>query len=203
MTLMTELPGHYESDVDVHCDKCQAPSIHDNIFFFSCIECGDAEPYDLCGNCVGDSCLPKPRCVVGHKMAKLSNYEYPVTEMNPEPSPPSCDVCKTHDLPNVYSFFYHCEPCMHDLCPLCGIIASPQGETAAKPADVKYHHSVKPVVARLHLLQMLNKSIEKTLPYVDLGMASRPGSVAHLFSRFTYFSILRMKRNEMLITLFY
>ena len=182
MKLLTELPGHYEEDSDVFCDSCEAPSIQENIFFFNCEECG----YDLCGNCVSENCLPKPRCPAQHRMVRLGDYEYPVTPSNPNPVPPFCDNCRTHDLPNVYSFFYHCEPCMHDLCPLCGVLASPIGvdsaSNALKQLQSRRLAPVRPIKARLYLLQLLNKSLEKALPFFDLTLSSKEGTISNLLT---------------------
>ena len=81
---------------------------------------------------------------------------------------------------------------MYDLCPLCGIIASPPPvETICQEVEVevdssvvslplakKHYNTIHPVVARLQLLQMLNRSLLKTLPFIDLTDTNRPGSVA-------------------------
>ena len=84
---------------------------------------------------------------------------------------------------------------MYDLCPLCGIIASPPpAETICQevvdssavvslPLAKKHNNTIHPVVARLQLLQMLNRSLLKTLPFIDLTNTNRSGSVASLLSR--------------------
>jgi hypothetical protein len=117
-------------------------------------------------------------------MVKVSDFYYPVTLDNPNPAPPLCDICKTPDLPRNFHYFYHCEPCMHDICPVCSVSASPLGvDTDSIKKKVRLQTPVTPVIARLKLLQMLNKSIESTLPFIDLSVSSKSGTVACLLSK--------------------
>lgn len=179
MALVTEMPDHYDADSELFCNSCGTAGINDHVYFFNCRICS----FDLCANCVDESCLPKPRCTFRHRMIKVSDYCYPVTDVNPNPPPPACDGCKTLDLPNEYPYFYHCEPCMYDLCPACSVSASPIGvDVTVTDENVMPCSSVSPVISRLKLLQMLNNSIESSLPFIDLSGASKPGTIAYLLS---------------------
>jgi len=76
---------------------------------------------------------------------------------------------------------YRCEECDFDYCDLCfqqeRVQPASQSQTSLQPDRI-----LKPVEARFKLLQMLNKSLESTISYIDLCTIDKPWSVASLLS---------------------
>jgi hypothetical protein len=74
---------------------------------------------------------------------------------------------------------------MHDLCPVCAIKASPMVKDQEISANAenstvsKVPSNMKPVNARLQVLLMLNKSLEKALPFFDLALRHKPGTASY------------------------